>query len=590
MAYFEETVIEQLLAQAEIVEVIGHYLTLQKRGQNFLASCPFHQEKTPSFTVSSQKQIFYCFGCGTGGNALKFIQLKEKMNFPEAMEKLAALVHFNLPELNTSATTPRYQELYQLSEWTADHYHRQLLSQKPFLQAWLSQRRLQPVTIDLFKLGYAPESWDFLAQQAQHQSKNLLGLTKLGLISQGKNGQYYDRFRDRIIFPIHNSKGKIIAFGGRILKQATDQAKYLNSPETPIFHKSDNLFGLWHSQNEIRQQRWLYLVEGYMDYLSLYQAGIKNVIASLGTALTIQHAKRIKQLVNLVYIMYDSDPAGMKAAYRASEIFLSQGINHKIILLNTNEDPDSLVTSQGVAAIQEKNRQAIDALDYRWSFLKKNLPPSDSAHLITTMIGFIKSIQDPIQRELHLDSVTQITEISRTAISEKLTMITGQHAPRSSGTLIHPAEIRPEERILLKLLIQQPGKYLHRIRQDLPLILFEHPIVSATFQAIFDLALINDIQIMSMPQLIHHFEKPEQISLISSLSFEELNQATEEIAYRQCVFSLKTRYLDKEIKRVQALIKTKEKNQDQTGIDHLLRKFEQLIDKKKEILHEKMGQ
>lgn len=359
--------IDQLIARTDIVEVIGTRVPLRKAGKEFKACCPFHDEKTPSFNVVPDKQFYHCFGCGAHGTALGFLMDYDHLNFVEAVEELAARAGLEVPreESSTPATAKPSQDQYALLEQAAEFYRKQLRA-TPAAIDYLKQRALTGETAARFGIGYALDAWDGLIKQLGQSDSALQELTRAGLLIErdSKNG-YYDRFRHRVMFPIRDSRGRTIGFGGRIIDQG--DPKYLNSPETELFHKGRELYGLYEARQTTRQLKQLLVVEGYMDVVSLHQAGITYAVATLGTATTPEHLKRLFRVCNTVVFCFDGDRAGRAAAWKALEVALpvvSEGYLLRFLLLPEKHDPDSLVSEEGREAFEARINNATPLSEY----------------------------------------------------------------------------------------------------------------------------------------------------------------------------------------------------------------------------------
>ncbi len=359
--------IDQLISRIDIVEVIGTRLPLRKAGKEYKACCPFHNEKTPSFNVVPEKQFYHCFGCGAHGTALGFLMDHDHLSFIEAVDELAARAGLDVPReaSNTPAPHKPSQDHYTLLEQAGDFFRQQLRNQ-PAAIDYLKKRGLTGETAARFGIGYAPDAWDGLIKQLGQSDSALQGLTQTGLLIErdSKNG-FYDRFRHRVMFPIRDSRGRTIGFGGRIIDQG--EPKYLNSPETELFHKGRELYGLYEARQATRQLKQLMVVEGYMDVVSLHQAGITYAVATLGTATTPEHLKRLLRVCNTVVFCFDGDRAGRAAAWKAMEVALpviGEGHLIRFLILPTEHDPDSLVRKEGREAFELRISQATPLSEY----------------------------------------------------------------------------------------------------------------------------------------------------------------------------------------------------------------------------------
>lgn len=347
---------EVLLEHTDLVELVSEYLTLERAGKNYKAICPFHSEKTPSFFVSPSLNRFHCFGCGASGDAITFLMRIEGLSFREALKRLADRAGVEIQEDALHATeVDRHRETLYRAVYAAHFYYRQCLKRTPHALEYLQSRGLTAETIERFELGYAPDGWDYLVRFLEKHQIPLADAHEAGLVEARQNG-YYDRFRDRITFPIHDAGGRVIAFGARTM--GNDEPKYLNSPETPLFEKR-NLFYGWHlARGDILKQRTALIVEGYLDLIMLHQHGFPHAVATLGTAFTEGHAQRLKRLVDKVYLMYDSDPAGVRAVLRAGEVLMQAEIPTFVARLPEGEDPDSFLRQHGADALHHHIQQA----------------------------------------------------------------------------------------------------------------------------------------------------------------------------------------------------------------------------------------
>ena len=410
--------IDELLARLDVVEVIDRRVPLKKAGKDFKACCPFHNEKTPSFTVSRPKQFYHCFGCGVSGTAITFLMEFEHLSFPEAVEELAGEAGLEVPDTGParSGDNPTLPLLEILGE-TSRYYKDQLRSHSDASTtiAYLKQRGLTGEIAARFDLGYAPTGWDNLSSTAGNEEKLDL-MVKAGLISKRESGGHYDRFRARVIFPIHDSKGRVIAFGGRLLDEG--EPKYLNSPETPVFHKGSELYNLHRARSAIAQQQVSIVVEGYMDVLALAQHGIDHCVATLGTATTATHLQRLFRLAPSIVFCFDGDRAGRDAAGRALEIALpslESGRQVSFLFLPDGEDPDSVVRDQGADTFRTLIESATPLPDLLFDTLLNQTDPTrmdGKARLATLARPLISRVPEGPLRELMQQRLSDLTGIA----------------------------------------------------------------------------------------------------------------------------------------------------------------------------------
>ena len=424
-----DEIVRQIQQAADVIEVVGDYVSLKKKGSNWTACCPFHNEKTPSFAVSPAKGIYKCFGCGKAGDSIKFIMDIEGLSYGEALRHLAKKYNIEIPEVEyTPEETLRQNEmdsLYIVLNFAKDFYKKQL--QTPDGQAiglsYFKERGLRDSTIEAFDLGYSVSAWDAFTKEALSKQYNLELLHKAGLSITNESGRTYDRFRDRVVFPIHNLSGKTIAFGARIMTADKNQPKYLNSPETDVYHKSRILYGIHQARNAIRTADNCYLVEGYMDVVSLYQAGIQNVVASSGTSLAKEQIQLISRFTKNITMLYDGDNAGIKAAIRGTDLVLEEGMNVKIVTFPDNDDPDSYVQKVGTVAFQEFVKQkSQDFVLFKTQFLTKEIQndPQKKASVVQEILETMTKVPEQMQREDYCRLTAEILKVEQQSLISAL--------------------------------------------------------------------------------------------------------------------------------------------------------------------------
>jgi len=428
----DQSVVERILETARVVEVVQDFVSLKKRGANYVGLCPFHHEKTPSFNVSPSKNIFKCFGCGKGGNVVQFLMEHEHFSYVEALRYLARKYHIEIQETEKSPEDiQRENERESLSvvtEYACRYFREQLLHTDEGKQIGLSyfrERGFRDDIIEKFQLGYSPAQSDAFLQEALRQGFKKEYLVKSGLVIENERGMY-DRFHGRVIFPVHSLSGKVIAFGGRILRSDKNTAKYINSPESELYHKSKILYGIYHARNEIIRQDKCYLVEGYTDVISLHQAGIENVVASSGTSLTVDQIRLIKRFTSNITILYDGDPAGIKASLRGIDMILEEGMNVRVLLFPDNEDPDSFSRTRSASEVVDFIRHnETDFVLFKTRLLMDEAQhdPVKKATLIHDVIGSIAQIPDPIKRSVYIKECSVLLETDEKVIYSRVNEI-----------------------------------------------------------------------------------------------------------------------------------------------------------------------
>lgn len=406
---FSKEFIEQVRAGNPIVDVVGSYVPLTRKQNNYWACCPFHEEKTPSFSVSPDKEFFYCFGCHAGGDVFQFVQKIENISFPESVEKLAQRIGLEIPKTDLSPAEREREEerqrLYEICDLAASYFHNCLTKTRMGAAGidYFKKRGLSAQTIVDFKLGFAPPQWDRLYRDFRERGYREKDLIKSGLCLT-KNGKTYDRFRGRCIFPIRDDKGRVVAFGGRIIEEG--EPKYLNSPESPIFHKGDLLFAMERARKEIRRTKQAVLVEGYMDVVGVHNLGVTNVVASLGTAFTQRQAQLLRRICDVAIVAYDMDRAGREATRRAIVIARETGLKLRIATLPDGKDPDEYIKQHGANAWEDVIAMAQNVLDYR-------LDEIIAAHDATSTDGKNMIVQEFVPEIMQTDNAITIDSYLR---------------------------------------------------------------------------------------------------------------------------------------------------------------------------------
>src|SRR5438876_3113220 len=411
---FPQTFIDDLRRQADIVRVVQDYVSLKKAGANWVARCPFHKETKPSFSVNPAKEIFYCFGCQKGGSVFNFVMEIERVTFPEAIKIVAEKSGVPLPKLiDDSRFEARQREsdqVIELNQWALQWWETQLENKTAPAKAareYLKDRGITEETIKTFRLGFAPDAWDALSTHLRQKGASQEQLERSGLVVKKEEGGSYDRFRGRLIFPVFDAQGKPIAFGGRTL-DPEGEPKYLNSPETTTYTKGRHLFGLNLTRDEIRKQGFAILVEGYLDLIVPYQFGVRNLVASLGTALTPEQVKLIGRFARKVVVNYDGDRAGVQAAKRAIETILAEDLEVKVLVLPDNADPDDFIRKYGVTEYQQRRGEAQPHIQFVIDQAVLDLSlhnPADKAAAVEETLPFVRAVRSRIQRREYFDMV-----------------------------------------------------------------------------------------------------------------------------------------------------------------------------------------
>lgn len=418
---YRKEVKDYVLDRIDIVTLVGQYVDLKRAGRSHKGLCPFHGEKTPSFIVSEERGSFHCFGCGTGGDSISFVMQKENLGFIDALEFLADRFSLDLSQFLEADNRQREADtkpLYEVMRQAALFYYKQL-GQSAQAIAYLKGREISPSILKAFGVGFAPEGWDHLLQHLKGMgvSENLM--LQAGLVVKKESGGYYDRFRNRIMFPIFDYRGRVVAFGGRVLDDS--HPKYLNSPETPIFNKSKTLYGLHVARKHPNPQRQMLLVEGYMDTISLHQFGFQNAVATLGTALTDPHARELKKLCDEVIFAYDADNAGQNAIARSLEVLKAAGLRVKVLHMEGAKDPDEYLKRQGTERFGELIRNAMNTVDFSLKRLESgyNLKDDDQRlQYLEAAYGLIAGLPSKAEQDVYIDNLARRTGINAQALHE----------------------------------------------------------------------------------------------------------------------------------------------------------------------------
>src|SRR6185436_7410585 len=424
---YPQTFIDDLKRQADIVRVIQDYVQLKKKGANWMACCPFHKEKTPSFSVSPAKEIFYCFGCHKGGSVFTFVMEMERVAFPEAIRIVAEKSGMPLPKLvddsRFEARKAESDQVIELNKWALEWWEKQLESsaEAKIARDYLKRREITDETRQTFHLGYAPDSWDALSIYLRQKGATQEQIDRSGLVVKKEEGGSYDRFRGRLIFPVMDIQGRPIAFGGRTLKD--EDAKYINSPETAAYVKGRNLFGLNLTRDEIRRQEYAILVEGFLDLIVPYQYGVRNIVASLGTALTTDQAKLLSRFARKVVVNYDGDRAGVQAAKKAIEVLLAEDLEVKVLVLPDNADPDEYIRKFGVTEYQRQRAQAQPHIQFviENALRDRSLHrPAEKAEAVEEVLPYIRAVNSSVQKREYFDMAMDALRITDSALRREL--------------------------------------------------------------------------------------------------------------------------------------------------------------------------
>jgi len=474
----DQTTIDRINDAALIQDVVSDYVTLRKRGANLIGLCPFHNEKTPSFSVSPAKGIFKCFGCGKGGNSIHFIMEHEQISYYEALKFLAKKYHIEFEERELTAEEMAIrndrESMFLVNEFAQQYFSNNLhnhIDGKSIAMAYFRERGFREDIIRKFQLGYSLEQRDAFSKNAISSGYNKEYLVKTGLTLEHENGQYSDRFRGRVMFPVHSLSGKVVAFGGRILRKDDKMAKYVNSPESDIYHKSNELYGIFFAKKSIVKQERCFLVEGYTDVISMHQNGIENVVASSGTALTPGQIRMIHRFTENVTVIYDGDAAGIKASLRGIDLLLEEGLNIKVLLLPDGEDPDSFAQKHNSADfIDYVEKNSADFIRFKTNLLLHDAgnDPVKRAGLVLDIVKSIAIIPNPVIRAEYVKECSTLLHVDEAMLYHEINKLKKTESEKRKTTTAaaeKQAANNPASQALNQL--NQQGKYIQEERNIL---------------------------------------------------------------------------------------------------------------------------
>lgn len=537
-----EEIIQEVRDRTDIVEVVSSYVSLKRSGANHQGLCPFHSEKTPSFNVNSPRQIFHCFGCGVGGNVFSFLMQIEGLAFPEAVRRLGEKVGVEIPDEQLSPAEEKrrqeFEKLARINEVAAEFYHQLLLDSDEGGPArrYLRQRGYDSETVKAFQLGFAPERWEALAKHLQEKGFDLkLVRDKIGLIREGKEGRGdYDLFRKRLLFPIHDIRGQVVAFGGRVLDDSLP--KYINSPESPIYNKSRILYGLSQAKEAMRREGSAIIVEGYFDQMALYRAGFAHAVATCGTALTGEHGKLLKRYAEKIYLLFDSDKAGIAATFRSMEVLLPAGLSVAVVTLGEGEDPDSFLAAHGEEKMAARLAEAQPVLDYfaDVTLAQYGEGAEGKARAVELIIEKFRLLKSDIERDLYLKALAERTGLDETTLRRKMKVAPVQRSsspPQPAPPVRNRTDNRQEhvgdkaQKSLLRLMLLKDPEYRKKVREGG----VDEFFMEGLFRDSADYILQREDSAgaLSGDILDHAQLSAEQIELVSSLILVNENEAEE---------------------------------------------------------------
>lgn len=568
MARIPQETIDRIRDSADIVDVVSRHVDLKKRGRNFFGLCPFHTEKTPSFSVAPDKGIYHCFGCGNGGNAVNFIMELEKISFVEAIQQLGQQLGIEVAFSGTDESKQFFDHLYDIHAAAANLYQRVLDSDRgQQAKQYLLDRGLTEETIKQFKIGFTPDNSKFLTERIKEKRYGREVLEKSGLFGFS-NTDVFDRFRGRIMFPIFNASGKVIAFGGRVFG-TNDPAKYMNSPETPLYHKSEVFYGLHLTRDAIRKSESAILVEGYTDLIQLYQSGIQNVVAVSGTAFTDRHVQQIRRFASKVYLAYDGDTAGINAAKRAGYALLKGGVNPKVIRIPDGLDPDDWVSQAGADIFRSKGiDQAVGLLSFHLRTSNfSEMSPQEKSNLIKDILSEAAQISDPIIRQDLIKNLAQVGGVEENQVVHMFTQQMRKKRPRHIEATPKPKKSlftsvnAKAELGIIKVLAGDDQEARVLIQSDLDINLIENDQLKKLAEMLMGTNNVKPAEIMA------HFDSAEDREIVSQILIDEDDSTSPIQMAQDCLATLSKVSTKEKIKAARIKIREMEAaGQDTTNL------------------------
>jgi len=581
LARYSEEILDEIRTRLDIVAVISEYVPLKKGGKNFKGLCPFHHEKTPSFMVDEERQIFHCFGCGEGGNIFTFIMKMEKLNFPEAIKMLAQKAGVSLPvsEKQNSKNIQEKELIYRLNEIAADYYQKNLfLTQGKSALDYLLKRGFSKEIINKFELGYALPGFEHLVNVFLSKKITPAGLFKAGLASKStKTNKTIDYFRNRIIFPIFNLQGNIIAFGGRVLDDKLP--KYINSPETLVYQKSKNLYGFFQAKKSIRKQNQVIVMEGYTDVLMAHQFGVDNAVASLGTALTVQQISFVKRFADEMIVAFDADTAGQSATLRSLSLIKKAGIKVRVISLPANSDPADILLKKGKQFFINLIERALPLIDYKLKILIQQFNPATTegkVSIIRELFQDLSAIDSNIELNNEVKKLAERLRLTEDSILKDLNRYKkgDRQLPRiSTDSLVESTHINAEK-ILIGSMLQKKDQ-LEKILSELNVEDFSIPEHQEIISVIINLKKKGER--ISVQKVMDLIENPQIINLLSQIILKDLI-SLDSAALERSIRAIKTYNLTLELNTIKSEIEKDEKNKKEVT-PAMLQKYQNILQK-----------
>ncbi|MCH7769268.1 MAG: DNA primase [Nitrospinae bacterium] len=561
-----DAVLDEIRDRTDLVGFIGDYIPLKKSGRSYKGLCPFHTEKTPSFNVSPDRNIFRCFGCGAGGNVFTFVMQMDGMSFLEAVRYLAKRAGVEVP-----ATTPeeasdarRRERLLKVTSRAATLYHRQLLEapEADGARRYLADRGLTDAAIKDFELGYAPAGWDFLLKKAQTSGVSTADLEAVGLVIRSeRGGGHYDRFRARLIFPIRDHRGEVVGFGGRLLDPDATEAKYINTPETALYHKGRLLYGMDKARREAQDCDELLVTEGYLDVITAHQEGLGNIVATLGTALTEQHARLIGRYAKRVTLVFDADQAGLNAARRGADLLLAQGLQVEVLALPDGHDPDSYIRSSGMEAFEVAHRQAKPLVDFFLDELLKDDEadsPARKGRVASELLPLVSRIPNHVERDEAFRHMADALGVREEALRDEFRRQRAEarrHPVKGPGAEPVVQETPwPEEELLLRILLQDRAA-MEAVSADLAPESLKDGSLRAICRALFEVSEVGEVD---LARIVDHLPDAELAARAVQLAETPHGLEDYRVGLRDSMATIESRALRGQVRELERALREAE--------------------------------
>jgi DNA primase len=578
MGFLSEEKVSEIRDRSSILEVVSDYVTLKKTGRNYKGLCPFHAEKTPSFMVNEEKQIFHCFGCGEGGDAFTFLMKVGHFSFPEAVEELAKRYGVKLPSRELSPAqkkeTAQRETLFQINQIASDYFHDLLTQRREGEEGrkYISQRGINREIIAEHRLGYSTDRWDGLVQHLQGKKVSLELAWKLGLIFPKKKEGWYDAFRGRVLFPIFDLHQRIVGFGGRMIREG--QPKYLNSPESSIYHKGEVLYGLPVARRYATEKDGVIIAEGYFDLLTLQQYGLKHSVATLGTALTPQHIRTLKRYTKNLITAFDADPAGVQATLRSLPLFLEEEVEGRTIVLPEGEDPDGFLRKGNLEDFEKRVERAVPLIDFFFERLMKthDVKSVDGRVKIAKEgVALLSKIPDKIRKDFYTKALAERLDVKESFLYEILGS-SPRESSKARGDVGKPSAERNfprSEEMVVHLMAQHP-EIIPAVSKEDVLKEFESPILQKIAEALEDLYQRKGR--FNLPQALAHFDEDLK-GRLSEFAFQEdgLEEGDRGKILQDCIQKIREKRIKKEKGELQKRIKEVDQQQEDKRLNPLLK-------------------